>query len=79
MLVDSVQPWIVLPPNEHVVNLDNWNAYKNAIWQYDMPYPLLYQDFIKIYGLYSRHGQYYPPFTPYIPDIDWRMFLVENI
>jgi hypothetical protein len=27
-------------------------------------------DFVFVYGLYSRHGGFYPPFVP-LPDFDW--------
>ena len=31
-----------------------------------------------LFGLYSRHGQYFPPFTPF-PDVNWRDFVVSNL
>jgi hypothetical protein len=32
--------------------------------------PILAGPFTYLYGLYSRHGRFYPPYTP-IPDADW--------
>lgn len=32
------------------------------------------QDFVFLYGLYSRHGRFYPPFNP-IPDINYSEFI----
>jgi hypothetical protein len=32
--------------------------------------PILTDRFTYLFGLYSRHGRFYPPFTP-IPDTDW--------
>ena len=32
--------------------------------------PILADRFTYLFGLYSRHGRFYPPFTP-IPDTDW--------
>ena len=32
------------------------------------------EDFFAIYGLYSRHGMYYPPYN-FIPDINYSEFL----
>lgn len=29
--------------------------------------------FRKVYGLYSRHGQFYPPYLPF-PDFNWQQF-----
>ena len=35
---------------------------------------LFSKSFVYLPGLYSRHGQFYPPFTP-IPDVNWRDFV----
>jgi hypothetical protein len=40
--------------------------------------PHIYKEpFVFVYGLYSRHGKFYPPYN-FIPDINWREF-VYNI
>ena len=38
---------------------------------------LFLKSFVYLPGLYSRHGQFYPPFTP-IPDINWRDFIAGH-
>ena len=32
--------------------------------------PILGRPFTYLFGLYSRHGRFYPPYTP-VPDLDW--------
>ena len=34
--------------------------------------------FTFVFGLYSRHGQYFPPFMPF-PDVNWRDLVVFNL
>jgi hypothetical protein len=41
--------------------------------------PGIYREpFVSVYGLYSRHGKFYPPFNS-IPDINWSEFLCNFI
>lgn len=40
-------------------------------------YFLMKQPFHVIYGLYSRHGRFYAPYTPYVPDIGWNDFILN--
>jgi hypothetical protein len=39
--------------------------------------PIFRSDFTYVIGLFSRHGRFYPPFTP-IPDVNWRQ-IVYNL
>jgi hypothetical protein len=39
--------------------------------------PIFRSDFTYVIGLFSRHGRFYPPFTP-IPDVNWRQ-MVYNL
>ena len=47
--------------------------YSNTHWAYSPPSDLPSQTNIAIYGLWSRHGQFFPPYVP-LPDISWRDF-----
>ena len=38
---------------------------------------LFSKSFVYLSGLYSRHGQFYPPFTP-IPDVNWWDFIAGH-
>lgn len=79
MIVDSVVRWVGLTKGGDVVGLEEWTDKKNSEWDKGEPYFLIQDDFIYIYGLYSRHGQFYAPYTPYIPDINWPEFLRYNL
>jgi len=39
--------------------------------------PIFTADFTFVYGLYSRHGKFYAPYTP-IPDVNWAE-LLDNV
>ena len=76
LIVDSRHQWLSVTDSGDVISLANWSKEQSWSSKYSSqePYPLLEKDFYKIYGLYSRHGKFYPPFTPYIPDISWGEF-----
>lgn len=84
MIVDTRRHWISLTEDSNVVSL---NALKNQpttnfIWDKgnkENAWPLLDRDYYIIYELYSRHGQFYPPYTKYIPDVNWKLFFKENL
>ena len=83
LLVDSNARWISLDAGDRP-----WGApelKRAAISQLPMPEwsgnnraamnKLFSKSFVYLPGLYSRHGQFYPPFTP-IPDVNWHDFIV---
>lgn len=75
MMVDSVTRWIALTKDGAVYSFEEWqNTSKsqnmNWIEQPGNIYFILENDFTYIYGLYSRHGKFYPPYWP-IPDVNW--------
>jgi Transglutaminase-like superfamily len=80
MLVDSVSLWIGIDANQEPVSADRLSAAgaDGIDWPQDQPpiNELFEQDFVHVYGLFSRHGQFYPPWTPF-PDVNWRE-LAEN-
>ena len=83
IIVDSVRRWIALDRSGEVYSLRQWQNYeaKDAKTLRDVNkraiYPVLADDFTYMYGLYARHGYYYPPYNP-VPDIDWPAF-VKNL
>lgn len=80
IMIDSVTRWIGLDEGGNVYSLEDWKnhpAQDSIKWDTDQDgeiYSLLKDDFTHIYGLYSRHGKFYPPFMA-IPDINWREML----
>ncbi len=72
MAVDSNVPWIGLTSDGAPVGLaelprphERWNSLAKS-----SPTPILQKNFTWIYGLYSRHGNFYPPYNP-VPDVNW--------
>ena len=80
MVVDSKTRWAGLTADGRPLDLadvrDNpkqkWNAkVKSGL-------PAIYgAPFTYVYGLYSRHGRFYPPYDP-VPDVNW-VELTQNI
>lgn len=73
LVVDSLHPWISIDRDDHPVGLAAWHS-QAVRWKNPPPEPIYQHPFTPIYGLYSRHGRFYPPFTP-VPDINWREFI----
>jgi hypothetical protein len=82
MIVDSVHRWIARDQEGEAYSLAQWQDYapKDAkSWSHlnkGTIYPVLADDFIYMYGLYSRHGHFYPPYNP-VPDIHWPAFITN--
>ena len=80
LTVDSNQPFIAVDVDFHPYSIKKIRQYavtgKTIRWA--DPYreffdPVFKKDFIYIYGLYSRHGNFYPPYNGF-PDINWNEF-----
>lgn len=86
LFVDTNEPWISLDQNGEAVSLAKWQKIKDRAdfeWSKSNKGQIYWlmksQDLMVIYGLYSRHGLFYPPYTPYIPDIDWRELIQTRL
>ena len=75
LTVDSVKPWISLDNSEILFNISNIKNNKN--WKYDSPHHIFDKEVYIIYGLYSRHGRFYPPYN-FLPDINFLDFIAYN-
>jgi len=80
LVVDPDNPWLSLNQGEEPLSL-KWiqrdvNRGQISSEQAVLPaMPVFYRKpFIFVYGLYSRHGKYYPPYN-FFPDINWAEFL----
>jgi len=79
--------WLIVDSNEFFVSIDKdaqpvsieviQHAAGDAIpikWNQNPQTEIYAQPFTFVYGLYSRHGQFYPPYN-FIPDINYREFI----
>ena len=80
MVVDSKVRWIALTSDGRPLDLAairedparKWSAAARA------PLPDIYGvPYTWVYGLYSRHGRFYPPYDA-IPDVNWKE-LAQNL
>lgn len=76
--------WLVIDPNHTWMGLDRegnpvtlasdklWKDVNNFLSP--PPYPIYTQEHHIVYGLYSRHGQFFKPYNK-VPDVNWRDLL----
>lgn len=78
LVIDSNRRWIGLTRDGTPVDLDALRETKaQQAWDSRLREPMspiLSGPFSYLFGLYSRHGRFYAPYTP-IPDADWRQVL----
>ena len=81
LVVDSVEPWISIDINNKPISIHeiNYSVENDNLlsWRDDPPTPIYLNSFTYIIGLYSRHGNFYPPYN-FIPDIHYGE-LIQNI
>ncbi len=78
MVIDSNNRWISIdtkkqPVSIHDIMLASENI-KKITWFQPLPSDIYKTPFTYIYGLYSRHGKFYPPYN-FIPDINYYEFI----
>jgi hypothetical protein len=80
LVVDSNATWLGLNKNDQPIPLENlWfmlENLKSVDWKSEPPSFIYNEPFTFVYGLYSRHGKFYPPFN-FVPDLNMSEF-VEN-
>ena len=80
LVVDSNHEWLALDRESNPFSIRDIRHNKpNVINRLKevLPSFIYKEDFFYVYGLYSRHGMFYPPYN-YIPDINYVEFL-DNI
>ncbi|QNP42280.1 hypothetical protein H9L15_07855 [Sphingomonas daechungensis] len=73
MIVDSKTHWAGLTADGRPVDLEAVRANPKLRWSSAVkdPLPEIYGGPLTwVYGLYSRHGRFYPPYDP-VPDVNW--------
>ncbi len=79
LVVDPDDAWLSLSRGEEPISLKRIQREvhrgQNSSGQVGiLTMPVFYREpFIFVYGLYSRHGKFYPPYN-FLPDINWREF-----
>jgi hypothetical protein len=75
MVIDPNFSWIALDTKGNPVSLESEEMWKDSNNFYSPPpYPIYIQDHHIVYGLYSRHGQFFWPYSV-IPDYNIRGLL----
>jgi hypothetical protein len=83
MIIDTRRQWISLTAAQQPISLEGLKDKALDYFQWDRGnkqkgWPLLDRHYYIIYDLYSRHGQFYAPYTKYVPDIYWAGFIKNN-
>jgi hypothetical protein len=72
IIVDSDRPWLGLTKAGEPVSVAKLARIdRNEL--VGEPYKIFKDRFTWVYGFYSRHGRFYPPYDP-IPDVNWSEF-----
>lgn len=81
LVVDSNAPWVSIDTNSQPMSIiDIQLSIENSTpiqWSKEPPTSIYEKPFTFVYGLYSRHGKFYPPYN-FIPDLHYGEF-VQNI
>jgi hypothetical protein len=76
LVVDSNKEWVAIDYNKQPISIaeiiNNKKNIKERLLN-DFPSFIFNENFFVIYGLYSRHGMFYPPFN-FVPDINYPEF-----
>jgi hypothetical protein len=81
LVVDSNAPWVSLDPTTRPIPMSSIKSSADRgeplAWGTPLPNEIYRQPFTFVYGLYSRHGEFYPPYD-FIPDVNYRE-LAQNL
>jgi hypothetical protein len=79
LVVDSNDPWISIDKQgdpESISEIETLGITHRISWHEAPPNSIYTEPFIAIYGLYSRHGQFYPPYAP-VPNVNFGELLAN--
>jgi len=78
MVIGSNYPWVALDSENNSLSMYDIQYRLESIgkvnWKYTPSETILSKPLTYVYGLYSRHGKFYPPYN-FIPDIEWSEFI----
>jgi hypothetical protein len=82
MVIDSNHPWLALDVNNNPISIKKIKqSFDNSVyidWKRTPYNNVFLESFVFVYGLYSRHGRFYPPYN-FIPDINYGEFIQNAI
>jgi transglutaminase-like putative cysteine protease len=79
LVVDSNDPWISIDEQgnpESITQMETVGIAHRIPCDRAPPNSIYNQPFVAIDGLYSRHGQFYPPYAP-VPNVNFRELLAN--
>ena len=78
LVVDSNHPWVAIDVNNNPLSIKKiQQSVDNSVyidWKKPPRDEIYIKSFVAVYGLYSRHGRFYPPYN-LIPDINYGEFI----
>jgi len=78
LIVDSNNPWLSIAKTGKIISIDELKKINTSgeklNWMIEPKESIFNKRFTYVYGLYSRHGRFFPPYN-YVPDINWSEFL----
>jgi hypothetical protein len=80
MVVDSNSHWVSI--NDQGIPVSIEQIYSDGhtgriSWNVQPPSKIYEEPFVFVYGLYSRHGRFYPPYN-FLPDVNYKE-LIQNV
>ncbi len=82
LVVDSNAPWVSADSNDQPISIEAIKLnIENTIaieWGKEPPTAIYTKPFTFVFGLYSRHGRFYPPYN-FVPDINYGEFFQNLI
>ena len=79
LVVDSNDPWVAIDERgdpESIYQIERAGIRHQIAWHETPPNSIYTKPFVAVRGLYSRHGQFYPPYAP-VPNINFRELLAN--
>jgi transglutaminase superfamily protein len=81
LVIDSNHRWVSIDSNKNPVSISQIQqkaeGSTNFTWNQKPPNLKYVKPFTFVYGLYSRHGKFFPPYN-FVPDVNYKE-LVSNI
>lgn len=80
LIVDNIKQWISIATDSLPVSVNELyssNQIRYFNWNTELPHSIFNSHCIFFYGLYSRHGKFYPPYT-FFPDVNY-LELIQNL